>query len=471
MTWRWGGALGTGTGAFCEGTRVALWLHMRLVASLVLVMTTLSVVPACMVGGDPDEDAVAGDGLDDDDKTGTESSGSGIGTIAARVCAQGVTTPGIDVSYYQGVIDWARVKAGGTAFAFIRLSDGARFRDPKFASNWDGAKAAGVIRGAYQFFRPNQSVEAQAQLVVSAIGRYQPGDLPPVLDVEATGGLSASNIAGKIKIWHDLVKAGTGATPIIYTGKYFWRDEVGGSKAFSDNVLWIAQYTPKCPDLPLPWSRWTFWQNTDKGTVDGIRGKVDLDKFNGTLAQLQSFAQAGETATTPRSAALPFYWLPNADGSVTFMASPPAGATRVEIRVEDYLVGAADTAGGMAQLDYTFNAQKLGRPIEIRGLDAAGAVVAVGNGLIDSTATPEVFVNQTGELEYEIGLEVVGDAATVEVTSDGFPLTDTVSGRVKSTRGMIKFAFQQTGERTLKITSRTASGSILKQSTRTLHVH
>jgi len=440
---------------------------MRIVAALALVVSTA----ACMVGGDPDEDAVAGDGLGDSDRSGTETNGTGIGTLAARVCAQGATTPGIDVSYYQGVIDWGRVKAAGNQFAFIRLSDGARFRDPKFSVNWDGAKAAGVIRGAYQFFRPGQSAETQANMMVAAIGRYQPGDLPPVLDIEATGGLAASTIAARIKTWHDIVKTGTGATPIIYTGKYFWRDEVGGARTFSDNALWIAQYTPKCPDLPMPWTRWTFWQNTDKGTVDGIRGKVDLDKFNGTLAELQAYAQGGPTAIPPRAAALPFHWLPNADGSFTFFAQPPAGTARVEIRVEDYLVGAADTTGGTAQLDYTFNVSRTGRPVEIRGLDAAGAVVAVGNGLIDSTDAPEVFVNQTGELEYEIGLEVPGTAATVEVKSDSFPLTDSVSGNFKSTRGMIKYAFTTTGERTLQITSRDSAGAIIKQSTRTLHVH
>lgn len=444
---------------------------MRIVATLVLMISTAALAPACMVGGDPDEDAVAGDGLDADDRSGTETTGTGVGTIAARVCAPGTTTPGIDVSYYQGVIDWSRVKAAGNQFAFIRLSDGARFRDPKFAINWDGARAAGVIRGAYQFFRPSQSVEAQAEIMVQAIGRYRPGDLPPVLDVEATGNLSASAIASRIRTWHDLVKTGTGATPIIYTGKYFWRDEVGGARAFSDNALWIAQYTSKCPDLPMPWTRWTFWQNSDRGAVDGVRGRVDLDKFNGTLAELQAFAQAGETATTPRAAALPFYWLPNADGSFTFYAAPPAGTARVEIRVEDTLIGAADTTGGTAQLDYMFNASRTGRPVEVRGLDAAGAVVAVGNGLIDSTEPPEVFVDQTRELTYEIGLEVIGNAATVEVTSDSFPLTDAVSGNFKSTRGMIEYAFTQTGERNLRITSRDASGTILKQVTRTLHVH
>lgn len=444
---------------------------MKSIAPLFL-LASLSMTSACMVGGDPDEDAVAGDGLGEDDFTGTETTGDGVGSIAARVCANGPTTAGIDVSYYQGVIDWNRAKAGGTEFAFIRVSDGARFRDPKFDANWANAKSAGVIRGAYQFFRPTQNIEAQANIMIQAVGRYQPGDLPPVIDVEADGGLAPAAVAAKAKQWVELVKAGTGAAPIIYTGKYFWRDEVGGSRVFSDHALWIAQYTSKCPDLPLPWSRWTFWQNTDRGRIDGIRGNVDLNKFNGTLADLQAFAQAGaaEPAVVNRSAVLPFYWVANADGSYTFHAKPPAGVARIEIRVEDYLIGAAATNGGEATINYSWNVQTNGRPIEIRGLDANGAVVAVGNGVIDSTASPEVFINQAGTLEYEIGLEVIGNAATVEVFADGFPLTDSVSGRNKSTRGKVRFAWTQAGERELRITSRTAAGTVIKTVSRTLHV-
>src|SRR5438132_949047 len=98
---------------------------------------------------------------------------------------------GIDVSYYEGHIDWPQVKAAGNDFAFIRLSDGTHHLDSKFAANWAGAKDAGVIRGAYQFFRPAQSATAQANLLLDTMGALEPGDLPPTLDVEVMDGVSA----------------------------------------------------------------------------------------------------------------------------------------------------------------------------------------------------------------------------------------------------------------------------------------
>src|SRR5512143_714506 len=81
-------------------------------------------------------------------------------------CQVGPTTPGIDVSYHQETIDWPRVRRAGIRFAFIRLSDGATLRDPRFATNWAEAGRAGVVRGAYQYFRPDQSVTAQADLMI-----------------------------------------------------------------------------------------------------------------------------------------------------------------------------------------------------------------------------------------------------------------------------------------------------------------
>jgi GH25 family lysozyme M1 (1,4-beta-N-acetylmuramidase) len=243
---------------------------------------------------DPADDSRAGIGLSPEDK----SEGGEGNSLYARVCASGATTRGIDVSYYEGSIDWPRVHASGIDFAFIRVSDGTGFHDPKFASYWAAAKAEGVIRGPYQFFRPNQDINAQADLLVSAIGgSYTKGDLPPVIDVEATGGLGPSSVAAKVRQWVDRVKSKLGVDPIVYTGKYFWRDQVGGPTSFASNALWIAQYTSLCPDLPAPWNRWTFWQNSESGSVPGISGNVDTDKFNGSLDDLRAFA--GGTGTPP----------------------------------------------------------------------------------------------------------------------------------------------------------------------------
>ena len=201
-------------------------------------------------------------------------------------CRRGTTTPGIDVSYYQETIDWPRVRRAGIRFAFIRLSDGAAQRDVRFATNWAEAKRAGVVRGAYLFFRPDQSVAAQADLMIAAMRGRDPGDLPPVIDIEVDAGLPASIVAARAAAWIDRVRDALGIEPIVYTGSDLWRN--GGGDALAGQPLWVAHYTQGCPTLPSPWRRWTFWQHTDRGAVPGIDGPVDLDLFAGTLGELHA---------------------------------------------------------------------------------------------------------------------------------------------------------------------------------------
>jgi lysozyme len=248
----------------------------------------MSAATACATAA-PDGDLTgkAGAGLGSNDTSSTTTPEVGILT---RVCASGTTTNGVDVSYYNGTINWPKVKAAGYPFAFIRISDGTGFKDPQFAANWSGAQAAGVLRGIYQFFRPAEDVNAQADMVIAAAGTPGPGDLPPVIDVEVTGNLSPATVAANVRTWVNRVKAGTGVDPIVYTGKYFWRDQVGGPTTFVNNPLWIAQYTTLCPDLTPPWNTWAFWQYSESGTVAGMSGQVDMDRFNGTLAELQAMA-------------------------------------------------------------------------------------------------------------------------------------------------------------------------------------
>jgi len=213
------------------------------------------------------------------------------------VCGSGPTVKGIDVSYYQGTIDWTKVKADGVQFAFIRVSDGTGYQDPNFQTYWDKSRAAGIVHGAYQFFRPAEDPIAQADLLLSKIGTLAPDDLPPVIDVEATGNLGPAAVAAKVKQWVDHVAAATGKTPIIYTGYYFWRDSVGDPNMAAD-PLWHAQYTTAaCPTIAPAWPTWAFWQYTSTGTINGISGGVDVDRFNGTYAQLM--AMAGPTTPTP----------------------------------------------------------------------------------------------------------------------------------------------------------------------------
>lgn len=215
----------------------------------------------------------------------------------AKVCATGAKTPGIDVSYYQGAISWSKVAAAGYKFAFIRVSDGTASKDSKFTTNWAGAQAAGVIRGAYQYFRPGQNVTTQANMMIAAIGHYTPGDLPPVLDVEATDGLGPATVASKVNQWMTQVSSALGVKPIIYSGYYFWRDQVGNPATYASNPFWIAQYTSAaCATIPSVWNKWAFWQHSASGKVNGISGNVDMDYFNGSVAELQAFVG---TASTP----------------------------------------------------------------------------------------------------------------------------------------------------------------------------
>lgn len=208
------------------------------------------------------------------------------------VCGSGPTLKGVDVSYYQGAIDWPAVKADGVEFAFVRVSDGTGFEDPRFEPNWAGARANGIVRGAYQYFRPNQDPIAQADLLLEHLGTPDPDDLPPVIDVENTGNLAPDQIEANVRVWIDRVAAATAKQPIIYTGLYFWRDEVG-SPDLTSSPLWHAQYTSAaCPSIAPPWTEWAFWQFTSSGKVAGIAGNVDLNRFNGTREQLT--AMTGE---------------------------------------------------------------------------------------------------------------------------------------------------------------------------------
>ncbi len=203
---------------------------------------------------------------------------------------------GIDVSVYETSIDWTKVKAAGIDFAFIRVSDGLQYPDPSFAGYWAGAKAAGVIRGAYQYFRPAEDPVMQADLLLSGIGPIEPGDLPPVLDLEVTGGLTQAQVVASVTAWVDHITAAIGRPPIIYAGLYSW-PTLTNSADFTTSPLWIAQYTTAaCPDIPAPWTQWLFWQDSSTGSVDGIPGAtLDLDVFAGTLADLQGFT-FGNTA-------------------------------------------------------------------------------------------------------------------------------------------------------------------------------
>lgn len=204
-------------------------------------------------------------------------------TAALEVCADGPTVFGIDVSKWQGDIDWDRVAAAGVRYAFIRTSHGLRVLDEKFERNWSEAGRVGILRGVYQYFSPGQDAQDQADYVVDQLRQHGAGELPPVIDVEETDGRGAAEIEGAVADWLDVVQDAVGVPPIIYSGRYFWQDNVANSRQFADHPLWHPQYTEAaCPNIAGAWDRWAFWQYSSTGRVDGIRGAVDLNRFNGS---------------------------------------------------------------------------------------------------------------------------------------------------------------------------------------------
>ncbi len=234
----------------------------------------------------------ASSGLSDGD--GVDSQGQ-----AVTYCAGADKVEGLDVSVWQGPnINWPQVRASGKRFAFLRLSYGGQVGlDSTFRRNWTEAKAAGLLRGAYQYFLPSQDAATQANLLVNELGRLGAGDLPAVIDVEQTpNGVTPAAYAQKVSDWVDIVERGTGKKPIIYTGKYFWNDNVQ-STAFLNHPLWLAAYVSGCPDTPRPWTTWTFWQYGSTGSSSGISGDIDVNVFDGTYAELE--ALAGVTACVP----------------------------------------------------------------------------------------------------------------------------------------------------------------------------
>ena len=194
---------------------------------------------------------------------------------------------GIDVSDYQPNVDWQAVAREGILFSFVKATEGGTFVSQTFARNWAAMKVAGIQRGAYHFFRPASSVQAQIDLFLKTV-KLEPGDLPAVLDIETTGGLSATQLCDRATIWLAAVEKATLMRPIIYTYPGFW-DKLATTR-FADYPLWIAHYTAaEQPWIPGGWKSWTFWQYSDSGSVPGVAGNCDVNIFEsvreGALSQ------------------------------------------------------------------------------------------------------------------------------------------------------------------------------------------
>ncbi|GAB3590752.1 hypothetical protein GCM10027446_06420 [Angustibacter peucedani] len=221
---------------------------------------------------------------------GWEVSGS-PGREVARTTLAG-QPQGIDVSNYQGAVDWGSYAASGISFAYVKATEGTGYTNPSFAQQYDGSYGAGMTRGAYHFALPDRSSgAAQATYFVqhgggwSADGRTLPG----ALDIEYNPygatcfGLSAAAMVAWVADFSDTYRSLTGRDPVIYTTANWWDTcTASNTSRGAVNPLWVARYASSVGTLPAGWGYHTIWQHSSD--------PVDQDLFNGTADRLAALA-------------------------------------------------------------------------------------------------------------------------------------------------------------------------------------
>ncbi|MGW7205050.1 lysozyme [Streptomyces sp. NPDC054837] len=222
------------------------------------------------------------------------------GTALAEFPASAAGKPkGHDVSSHQKNVDWQKARSKGARFVYVKATESHTYRNPYFDQQYNGARDAGLIRGAYHFALPDKSSgRTQAAHFVRNGGDWSADGwtLPPALDIEYNPydskhkcyGLKKARMVSWIKSFSNEVKRLTGRRPVIYTTAHWWNTCTGGSGAFASNhALWVARYNAAdAGALPTGWGYWTIWQYDNGGSLPG-----DQNLFNGSVAQLKKFAR------------------------------------------------------------------------------------------------------------------------------------------------------------------------------------
>ena len=314
-----------------------------------------------------------------------------------------VRAKGLDVSNWNGAINWAKVAHAGYRFAFGKATEGTAYNDKTYTTNRNGSEAAGLVFGAYHFARPagaslagaTASAIKQANHFLTVAGP-QPGELPPVLDLEATGNLGKPRLLAWTLAWLGQIYARTGVEPFVYTSPLFWKRRLGDSTsaAAAGTRLWIAHWTSNSkPTVPAAnWNGlgWKFWQWTDCVAVPGVKHCSDGDRMNGT---------------NPAAVAIPPY-----PAGVPLLSTPPT------------IVGPPQAGGLLAAVPGTWEGGKpLAFTYQWRSCDAAGANCTPITG-----ATGESYRPASTDVGHSLKVVVTaasGDGAATAIT----PPTATVS--------------------------------------------
>jgi lysozyme len=202
---------------------------------------------------------------------------------------------GIDVSKYQGDIDWPAVAAGGVRFVYLKATEGGDHADEKFQTNWVGSRAAGLPTGAYHFYYFCRPVEDQIAWFKATVP-VTPDALPPVLDMEWNGHSPtctkkppAAEVLANMHKFLDAIEAHYGKRPVIYTTVDFHREVLVGH--FPGHKFWLRSVAGH-PSTKYTDREWHFWQYTATGKVQGVAGEVDRNAFFGTEAQWRDFVES-----------------------------------------------------------------------------------------------------------------------------------------------------------------------------------
>jgi len=191
---------------------------------------------------------------------------------------------GVDVSRWQGDIDWATLRKHGGNFAYIKATDGGDHLDPMFMTNWRRAKQAGIHRGAYHFFYWCRRASEQADWFIRNVPR-DPDALPPVIDVEWNSQSSCkkrpsrADVLEKMQVFMDKLERHYGKRPVIYTAPDFYEDNLVG--AFENYPFWLRSVAAH-PSKVYPGRKWVFWQYSGTGLSQGVDEQIDLNVFNGS---------------------------------------------------------------------------------------------------------------------------------------------------------------------------------------------
>ncbi|MFF6813191.1 lysozyme [Streptomyces sp. NPDC012403] len=228
-----------------------------------------------------------------------EGAPAGASSSVALAPTDGVQ--GVDVSHWQGAINWTSVRNSGIQFAWMKATEGTTYKDPSFNTNYPAAYRAGVIRGAYHFALPNASSGAtQANYFVNSGGGWSRDNLtlPGVLDIEHNPygamcyGLSTTQMRSWINDFYNTYKSRTSRDVVIYTTASWWNTCTGNwTGMYSKSPLWVAHWTSAAsPTIPSGFPTWTVWQYTSTGSVSGVSGNVDRNQFNGSRDRLLALA-------------------------------------------------------------------------------------------------------------------------------------------------------------------------------------